>query len=143
MRISDWSSDVCSSDLAGDDDFRIGAAGDRHVALLLFRRRRLRRRRVGGRRIGILGERGGRDEGGAEKEQAGEERPLGHGRIFPRQVKEGAGPFHGGPLPDRIASDQAVGSAVQLPLSSPNSAVAELQVQSAYHVSLASRTAPT
>src|SRR3546814_18321700 len=51
--------------------------------------------------------------------------------------------FHGGPLPDRIASDQAVGSAVQLPLSSPNSAVAELQVQSAYHVSLASRTAPT
>src|SRR3546814_3721800 len=47
--------------------------------------------------------------------------------MFPKQVKEGAGQPHGDPLPDRIVQDQVTGSAVQRPLSSPNSAVAELR----------------
>src|SRR3546814_20654196 len=43
----------------------------------------------------------------------------------------------------RTSARQVTGMSVQLPLVSPNDAVAELQVQPAYQVSLASATAPT
>lgn len=59
-------------------------------------------------------------------------------------VKKGAGrPLPAARSPKSIAGDQVVGMPVQLPLDVPKSAVAELQVQPWYQLSLASRTAPT
>ena len=90
---------------AGDDDFLIGAAGDRNIAVFVLRRGIVGDRLVGGGRFGghgrgvgcgraaadILGECRGRYQPRAEEEQAGKDRPLGHVES-PQIMQEGSGP---------------------------------------------------
>src|SRR3546814_1428075 len=78
MRISDWSSDVCSSDLSGHDKLGLERRGDHLFVELEVDRRDLRNGRIGRRRradeLGVCARRGRHKKQSESRRCRGEKR---------------------------------------------------------------------